>query len=183
MRNKNKSVAKKEVSTAAPVKASSVATAQAAASKTDATKVEESASKVAVPEVKKEETVKPAEAVKKEEKKEEKPVEKAVAKVEEKPVTEKKKPGRKPGRKPASEKAAAKKVAKKVEPVSVEEVYFEYNHEQVLSNELVERIKMEYKNEGHRISSIKSLKVYVNVVDRKAYYVINDKAEGKFVEF
>ncbi len=179
MRNKNKSVAKKEVSTAAPVKAASVATAQAAASKTDATKVEESASKDVVPEVKKEETVKPVEAVKKEEK----PVEKAAAKVEEKPVTEKKKPGRKPGRKPASEKAAAKKAPKKGEQVSVEEVYFEYNHEQVLSNELVERIKMEYKNEGHRISSIKSLKVYVNVVDRKAYYVINDKAEGKFVEY
>lgn len=170
---KNKSVAKKEVSTAAPVKAASVATAQAAAPKKDATEVEESASKVAVPEVKKEEAVKT----------EEKTEEKAAAKAEEKPVTEKKKPGRKPGRKPASEKPAAKKAPKKSEQAVVEEVYFEYNHEQVLSNELVERIKMEYKNEGHRISSIKSLKVYVNVVDRKAYYVINDKAEGKFVEF
>lgn len=178
MRNKNKSVAKKEVSTAAPVKAASVATAQAAASKADA-KVEESASKDVVPEVKKEETVKPAEAVKKEEK----PVENAAAKAEEKPATEKKKPGRKPGRKPASEKAAAKKAPKKGEQVSVEEVYFEYNQEQVLSNELVERIKMEYKNEGHRISSIKSLRVYVDVVEKKAYYVINDKAEGKFIEF
>jgi len=177
MRNKNKSVAKKEVSTAAPVMAASVATAQAAASKADA-KAEESASKVVVPEVKKEETVEPAEAVKKEEK----PVENVAAKAEEKPVAEKKKPGRKPGRKPASEKAV-KKASKKDEQASVEEVYFEYNQEQIFSNELVERIKLEYKNEGHRISSIKSLKVYVNVEDRKAYYVINDKAEGKFVEF
>lgn len=178
MRNKNKSVAKKEVSTAAPVKAASVATAQAAAPKTDA-KAEESASKVVVPEVKKEETVKTAEAIKKEDK----TVEKAAEKAEEKPVAEKKKPGRKPGRKPASEKVTVKKAPKKGEQVAVEEVYFEYNGEQLLSNELVERIKLEYKNEGHRISSIKTLRVYVSLEERKAYYVINDKAEGKFVEF
>lgn len=174
MRNKNKSVAKKEVNTTAPVKEAPVATAQAAAPKTDA-KAAESASKVVVPEVKKEEPVKPAVAVKAEEK--------PVAKAEEKPVAEKKKPGRKPGRKPASEKPAAKKAAKKGEQVSVEEVYFEYNGEQVLSNELVERIKLEYKNEGHRVSSIKTLRIYVSMEDRRAYYVINDKAEGKFIEF
>ena len=65
----------------------------------------------------------------------------------------------------------------------ITEVYFEYNGEQILSEELVGRIQEAYKNEGHRISSIKTLRVYINPDERKAYYVINDKAEGKFVEF
>ena len=105
----------------------------------------------------------------------------AVAKAEEKPVV-RKRPGRKPGSK---NKNTVKKqpAAKRAEKEIVQEVYFEYNGSQILSNELLDRIKEEYKNEGHRISSIKTLRVYINPDDRKAYYVINDKAEGKSVEF
>lgn len=81
-----------------------------------------------------------------------------------------------------TKKTTARKAAKK--PVEkITEVYFEYNGEQILSEELVGRIQEAYKNEGHRISSIKTLRVYINPDERKAYYVINDKAEGKFVEF
>lgn len=93
-------------------------------------------------------------------------------------------------KKPAEKKAAAKKpaakkttkrAAKKPEPV--QEIFFEYGGEQILAEELVGRIKETYKNEGHRIGAIKSLRVYINPEDRKAYYVINDKADGKYVEF
>lgn len=133
------------------------------------TKATESA-KTAVPEKAKEESVKAATPA---------PAKKAE---ETKPVEEQKKTGRKPGR-PAGTKNAVKKTAKKVEKEVLQEVYFEYNGQQFLSNELVDRIKEEWKNEGHRIASIKSLRVYVNPEERKAYYVINDKAEGKFVEF
>ena len=81
-----------------------------------------------------------------------------------------------------TKKTTTRKAAKK--PVEkITEVYFEYNGEQILSEELVGRIQEAYKNEGHRISSIKTLRVYINPDERKAYYVINDKAEGKFVEF
>lgn len=41
--------------------------------------------------------------------------------------------------------------------------------------------KPQAKNDGHRPSNIRSLQVYVNLEERKAYYVINGKAEGKFV--
>lgn len=107
--------------------------------------------------------------------------EKAAVKEEEKTV-ERKRPGRKPGSK---NKNTVKKqpAAKRAEKEILQEVFFEYNGNQILSNELLDRIKDEYKNEGHRISSIKTLRVYINMDDRKAYYVINDKAEGKFVEF
>lgn len=141
----------------------SAAAAQTAASVTEA---EESAAKETV--------VKETVAAKKEE-----PV--AEMKAEEKPV-ERKRPGRKPGSK---NKNTTKKqpAAKRAEKEIVQKVYFEYNGDQILSNELLDRIKEEYKNEGHRISSIKTLEVYINANDRKAYYVINDKAEGKFVAF
>lgn len=108
--------------------------------------------------------------------------EKTVSKVEEKPV-ERKRPGRKPGSKNRNTVVKKQPAAKRAEKDMVQEVFFEYNGEQVLSNELIDRIKEEYKNEGHRISSIKTLQVYINLEHRKAYYVINGKGEGKFVEF
>jgi len=138
---------------------------------------------VSVTEEKAEESVvkETAEAKKEVPEAESKAEEKAVAITEEKPV-ERKRPGRKPGSK---NKNTIKKqpAAKRAEKEIVQEVYFEYNGDQILSNELLDRIKEEYKNEGHRVSSIKTLRVYINADDRKAYYVINDKAEGKFVEF
>lgn len=148
------------------------------AAKAEPAKVEVKAeTKAVAPEVKKEEPVKAVEAPKTEEK--------AVAAEEAKAVETKKAEPKKRGRKPAAEKAATttKKVAKSAEKEVVEEVFFEFNGEQFLSNSLVERIKEEWKNEGHRIGSIKTLRVYVDVVERKAYYVINDKSEGKFVSF
>lgn len=147
--------------------------------------------KPAAPEAKKEEVkaeVKPAEAVKPAVVKEEvKPVvvkeaAKPVENKEEKKAEDAEKAPKKRGRKPGSvNKTTAKKKA--AEKELVQEVYIEYNQDQILTKELVERIQEEYKNEGHRISSIKSLRVYINLDERKAYYVINDKSEGKFVEF
>ena len=93
--------------------------------------------------------------------------------------------GRKKGStttKPAG-KPASKRAPKKVEKELVEEVYVQFYGEEVVSNVLVDRIKEAYKNEGHRISSIKSLRVYINVEQRRAYYVINEKPEDKFIEF
>ncbi len=75
----------------------------------------------------------------------------------------------------------SKKDSKLVE--KIQEVYIEFQEEKILSEEIIDRIKEAYKNEGHRISSIKKLQVYMNIDARKAYYVINDKPEGKSVDF
>lgn len=77
-----------------------------------------------------------------------------------------------------------KKTAKKTTPiVNTEEFFYEVGEEQVQVNQLdlKQRIHEAYKNDGHRPSNIRSLQVYVNLEERKAYYVINGKAEGKFV--
>ena len=172
MKNK-KPVSKAKADNNATKAVKDSAVAQTAASVTEE-KVEESSTK--------ETTAKETAEVKKEvPAADSKTEEKSVAKAEEKPV-ERKRPGRKPGSK---NKNTVKKqpAAKRAEKDIVQEVYFEYNGNQILSNELLDRIKEEYKNEGHRISSIKTLRVYINPDGRKAYYVINDKAEGKFVEF
>lgn len=143
-------------------------------------------------EVKKVEPVKAeakkAESAKIETKKEEKKAEPAKAetkKVEKKAEpakAETKKEAKKaPAKKTTAKKASAKKAAKPVE--TVQEVYFEYGEQQILAEDLVGKIKETYKSEGHRISAIKSLRVYIKPEERRAYYVINDKAEGKFVEF
>ena len=85
-------------------------------------------------------------------------------------------------KKTTAAKSAPKKAAEK-ETESVEEIYIEVSDRQLPTSEIVDAIKEQYKSEGHRVGSIKSLKVYMNIQQRKAYYVINNKTEGKFVEF
>lgn len=86
-------------------------------------------------------------------------------------------------KKATSTASKAKKTASKVATALVEETYFEFDGFQVSANEINERIKKAYKAEGHRVSSIKSLHIYVNANERRAYYVINNNAEGKYIEF
>lgn len=45
--------------------------------------------------------------------------------------------------------------------------------------DVVSKIKAAYVAEGHRESSIKTLRVYLKPQDWKAYYVINNKIEGQ----
>lgn len=85
---------------------------------------------------------------------------------------EKKKPGRKPGSKAKTTKPAKKEV-------SSPEIFIQYGPGESSVGAVVERIKAEYVEQGHRASSIKSLKVYLKPEDRSAYYVINDKVAGR----
>ena len=108
----------------------------------------------------------------------------------EKKETEKaapKKRGRKPGTKnaeKATKTAKTTKTAKKAAPAErTTEVHIQFDYrEDIVTNEIVAKIEDAFKEEGHRVSTIKSLNVYVNVAENKAYYVINGKEEGKFVE-
>lgn len=102
----------------------------------------------------------------------------------EEPVRTKRKYTKKATKETKTEKATAKKSKKEPKEVeNVQEVYIEFGDNKILSEEVIENIKQAFKAEGHRISSIKKLQVYMNLDEKKAYYVINDKAEGKFVEF
>lgn len=158
LKNKKSNVTKKTAATT--VKAAPVQAAQAAVASKDAAKPEETKTTTAQ---KKEETVKTD-------------TNKKAA--ETKTTAEKKTTA---GKTATKRKTTVRRATKKPEPV--QEVFYEYGGEQILTEELVNRIKETYKSEGHRVGAIKSLRVYINPEERKAYYVINDKAEGKFVEF
>ena len=44
--------------------------------------------------------------------------------------------------------------------------------------DVMEKAKAAYVAEGHRACAIKSVRLYIKPEERKAYYVINDKAAG-----
>ena len=99
--------------------------------------------------------------------------------VEMKPVedtveTEKKKPGRKPGSKNKS--TVAKEAEKK--PEKKDEVFVQFAGEEYVVADVMEKAKAAYVAEGHRASAVKSVRLYIKPEERKAYYVINDKAAG-----
>ena len=100
--------------------------------------------------------------------------EKAVetAPVVEEVVTEKKKPGRKPGSKNTTAKTETKKVEKK------DEVFVQFAGEEFVVEDVMDKAKAAYVAEGHRACTIKSVRLYIKPEERKAYYVINDKAAG-----
>lgn len=75
-----------------------------------------------------------------------------------------------PAKKPAVKKAAAEKT---------EHVYVQFAGKELLTTELTEQAKQAWAAEGHRVSSIKSLELYVKPEDSAAYYVINGKETGK----
>lgn len=83
--------------------------------------------------------------------------------------------------KPAKKKTTKMPAAKKT---LVIENFFEVDGEQVKIDveEIKSKIYEAYKNDGHRTSNIRSLKIYYNLLERKAYYVINGKEEGKSVD-
>ena len=91
-----------------------------------------------------------------------------------------------------AEKDAAVTAEKKAKPVrkaavkapaqKVEEVYLQFAGEQWCTSALTEQAKATYVAEGHRASAIKKLELYVKPEERRAYYVINEKATGS-IEF
>lgn len=121
----------------------------------------------------------------------------APAEAEVKP--EPKKRGRKPGSKnknaekkadkkteKKTEKKANKKETKAVKEVKTDnkaaktqaQVYIQFLGAEYDVDEIKVAAKAAYEAEGHRAASIKSLKLYIKPEEKKAYYVINDKAVG-----
>ena len=75
------------------------------------------------------------------------------------------------------EKAPRKRV-QKAAPSRKEDVILQFGGQEWNTAELLEQAKTAYVAEGHRMSSIKTIRLYVKPEEQKAYYVINDKATG-----
>ena len=83
--------------------------------------------------------------------------------------------------KPAKRAYKKREVKKPVE--KIQEVYFQYQGNEILAQDVVAKIHAAYKAEGHKVGAIKSLRVYINAEEMRAYYVINDKpGDDKFIE-
>ena len=74
----------------------------------------------------------------------------------------------------AKEKApAAKKTAVN------EEIYVQFGNNEVLTKDIVEKVKKAYVAEGHKADSIQDVRVYVKPEENMVYYVVNnDYASG-----
>lgn len=79
--------------------------------------------------------------------------------------------------KTAVKKATAKAAAKAVEVNT--KVIIQYQNNEAEMDKLEEKIKAQFVADGHRISSIKKLNIYVKPEDYSAYYVINEKFFGR----
>ena len=88
-------------------------------------------------------------------------------------------------------KAAAKKTAEKVGTAKktaaakkaekaplIPEIKIQFAGNEADEDEIVNAIKNKYVSEGHRVSAIKSLQIYLKPEENAAYYVINQKSKG-----
>ena len=73
--------------------------------------------------------------------------------------------------KPAREKAAKEELKP--------EVFIQYQGNEAIVADVIEKAKNEFVADGHRASSIKSLQVYLKPEEFAAYYVINQKFAGR----
>lgn len=77
-----------------------------------------------------------------------------------------------------TKKAAVKKAPAKKEPVKAD-VFVQFLGSEVLVADIEKKVTDIYVAEGHRASSIKSVKIYIKPEEAAAYYVINEKITGK----
>lgn len=103
-----------------------------------------------------------------------KPAESAAAKAEPAKDASKKAEANAPkkrGPKPGSKKAPKEALKP--------EVIIQFQGREATIEDAIEKAKGEYVAAGHRVSSIKSLQVYLKPEEATAYYVINQKFAGK----
>lgn len=74
------------------------------------------------------------------------------------------------------------RTAKKAKTVQEElkpEIVLQFQGKEALITEAIDKAKAEFVAAGHRMSSIKSLQIYLKPEEYAAYYVINQKFAGK----
>ena len=84
-------------------------------------------------------------------------------------------PAKKTAAKTPAKKTAEKAPAKKT--AATTKVMLQFQNQEVDVAKIEEKIKAQFVAEGHRLSAVKSLDIYVKPEEYKAYYVIND---GKY---
>ena len=96
-----------------------------------------------------------------------------------KEIKEKKRPGRKPMTPEEKAAAAAERVIEKAKADNLKpEIFLEYQGTQTDMNTLAEAAKADFCTTKKR-TLVTDLKLYVKPEERTAYYVINEKYEGK----
>lgn len=63
------------------------------------------------------------------------------------------------------------------------DTFVEFNGMQICVEELVSRAKEAFIAGGNKIQDVDNVKIYINANERRAYYVINDNPQSKFIEF
>lgn len=61
-----------------------------------------------------------------------------------------------------------------------DEVYIQYKDTEVRTTDILEKARENYVANGHKLTDIKEVQVYIKPEDNKAYYVVNHKDIGKF---
>ena len=95
---------------------------------------------------------------------------------EEKPV-KKEAPKKEAAKKEPEKKTAAKKAAAPKKEAEAT-VYVQYQDAEIEPKKVLEQVKTDWVNAGHRVSSIKKVDLYIKPEEGKAYWVINGKEKG-----
>ncbi len=59
------------------------------------------------------------------------------------------------------------------------DIYVQYQDMEIVTKDMVEKVKQMYLESGHTLEEIKTLKVYIKPEESAAYYVINEEDSGK----
>lgn len=84
-------------------------------------------------------------------------------------------------KKPAAKKAPAEKAVKKAPEKDTAKLFIEFGGNKFAADEIVEKCKAAYKADNSR-KQVRSIEVYVKPEDNKAYYVVNGKADGLYID-
>ena len=98
--------------------------------------------------------------------------------------TEAEKEEKKPAAKKApakKEEAPAEKAVKKAPEKDAAKLFIEFGGNKFAADEIVEKCKAAYKADNSR-KQVRSIEVYVKPEDNKAYYVVNGKADGLYID-
>jgi len=98
--------------------------------------------------------------------------------------TEAEKEDKKPAAKKApakKEEAPAEKAVKKAPEKDTAKLFIEFGGNKFAADEIVEKCKAAYKADNSR-KQVRSIEVYVKPEDNKAYYVVNGKADGLYID-
>jgi len=84
-------------------------------------------------------------------------------------------------KKAAAKKTAARTAVKKTAAAKMNSaVYIQFNDLNISSEGLVTRVKEIWAERGNKETDLHDVKVYVNVAESKAYYVVNEDVFGEF---